>query len=355
MADKLLHVGLVGANPNQSWAKLSHIPAIKALPDVALVAVATSNPETARAAGAAFGVAECYASATELAQSANVEMVSVCVKVPFHRDIVLAALDAGKHVMCEWPLARSVEEAEELVQRAEKAPVHAGVNLQSRLSPAARRAREIIQSGAIGRPLSANVLSTTTGFGPQTPKAYAYFDDPASGANLSTISAGHTLDLAVFLLGGISQPDAMGSIKYPSVELTDEAGAITRTVPDHLAIQARFGSGCVLSAEVDSARPAETPFAFQIIGTDGHLTLRGGSPLQLSHRGVISVAAGDSLTLRAAGIGAGGSQNSLRFNTACGSTRRSSRRHQFATSEGPLSEPQQARRGRTIPSRFCCC
>lgn len=58
MKDKLLRVGLVGANPDQSWAKLSHIPAIKALPDVKLVAVATSNAKSARAAGEAFGVEE---------------------------------------------------------------------------------------------------------------------------------------------------------------------------------------------------------------------------------------------------------------------------------------------------------
>lgn len=273
-----LRVGLVGANPNQSWAKLSHIPSIKVLPSLALVAVATSNAETARAAGAAFGVDEYYASATELAQSANVEAVSVCVKVPYHRDIVLAALDAGKHVMCEWPLARSVEEAEELTARAEQSGVHAGVGLQARMSPAVRRAREIIAGGGIGRPLSANIVSTTPAFGPQTPQAYAYFDDPTSGANLSTIATGHTLDLAISLLGGISQLDAMSSIKYPLIEITDGPGSIQRTTPDHLAIQVRFENGCVLSAEVDSARPAETPFTFQIIGTDGQLTLRGGSP-----------------------------------------------------------------------------
>jgi len=272
-----LHVGLIGANSDQSWAKFSHIPAIKALPNLTLVAVATSRLETARAAGEAFNVDAYYASASELAHSADVEMVSVCVKVPYHRDIVLAALNAGKHVLCEWPLARSVEEAEALAARADASPVRVGVNLQGRMSPAARRARDLITSGAIGRPLSANVVSTTTGFGPQTLRAYAYFDDPASGANLSTITAGHTLDLATFLLGGISELDAMSSIKYPSVEVIDGPHSIERTTPNYLAIHARFTNGCVASIEVDSARPAPTPFTLHIIGTDGALTLRGGS------------------------------------------------------------------------------
>ncbi len=63
-----LRIGLVGANPNQSWAKLSHIPAIQALPEVELVAVATSNDKSAREAGEAFGVSQFYGNADELAQ-----------------------------------------------------------------------------------------------------------------------------------------------------------------------------------------------------------------------------------------------------------------------------------------------
>lgn len=273
-----LQVGLVGANPHSSWAKTSHIPAIQALPDVELAAVATSNIESAREAGQAFGVAQFYGSADELAQSADVEVVSVCVKVPYHRDIVLAALEAGKHVLCEWPLARTVEEAQQLAERAAQADVHVGVNLQARMSPAAKRAKELLASGAIGRPLSANIISTTTGFGGQTLGAYKYFDDPQSGANLSTITGGHTLDLAIFLLGGIGELSAMSSIKFAQVEVMDEGTSIERTVADHLAIAARFENGCLASIEVDSGRPAETPFVFQIIGTKGEITLRGGSP-----------------------------------------------------------------------------
>ncbi len=278
MTNTPLHIGLVGANPTQSWAKLSHIPAIQALPTTELVAVATSNAKSAREAGEAFGVSHFYGSADELAQSDDVEVVSVCVKVPYHRDIVMAALNANKHVLCEWPLARNVEEAEELARRAAQAGVHVGVNLQARMSPAAKRARELVQSGAIGRPQSANIVSTTTGFGGQAPGAYAYFDDPQSGANLTTIAGGHTLDFAVFLLGGMGELSAMSSIKFPQVEVMDEGRTIERTVADHLAIAARFDNGCLASIEIDSARPAPTPFVFQIIGTKGELTLRGGSP-----------------------------------------------------------------------------
>ena len=273
-----LQVGIVGANATQSWAKFSHIPAVQALPSCTLVAVATSKEKTARESADAFGVDEFYASAAELAQSKNVELVSVCVKVPYHRDLVFAALDAGKPVLCEWPLALSVEEAEEMSQRAEQAGVNATVNLQGRMSPAARRAHEIIASGAIGRPLTASILSTTSGFGSQSPQTYAYMYDPTKGATLSTVTTGHTLDLAIYLLGGISEIAAMATIKYKSIKLMDAPGEAANKTPDHLLVQARFENGCLLSTEIDSGRAADdTPFIFKIMGTDGQLTLKGGS------------------------------------------------------------------------------
>ncbi len=106
MSNQPLRVGLVGANPNQSWASLSHLPAIAALPVAELVAVATSRSETARAASLSHLPAIAALPAAELAHSENVDIVSVAVKVPYHAEIVEAALDAGKHVLCEWPLAR---------------------------------------------------------------------------------------------------------------------------------------------------------------------------------------------------------------------------------------------------------
>ncbi len=303
MSNQPLRVGLVGANPNQSWASMSHLPAIAALPDVKLVAVATSRPETARAAGKAFGVDEFYSSAAELAHSENVDIVSVVVKVPYHAEIVEAALDAGKHVLCEWPLASSVEEAQTLARRAAQTDVHVAVGLQSRHNPAARRARDLIGSGALGRLLTATIVSNTSGFGPQTLQSYAYFDDPASGANLSTIAGGHTLDLAIFLLGGIAELSAMSAIKFPHVEMVDapDEAPIARTLADHLAITARLENGCALSVTVDGGRPDDAPFSCHIVGTQGELTLRGGSPVgfqggDLTLQSTVEFAAPDAAT-----------------------------------------------------------
>lgn len=273
-----INIGVVGANAERSWAKDSHIPAIQQLPGLNLSAVATRSQESARAAAEAFGATHWFADAQGLCRSDAVDLVAVCVKVPEHEAVVRAALDAGKHVYCEWPLGRSVEEAERLADMARRAGVHHAIGLQGRAAPATRRAREVIASGRIGHLRSARIVSTTAGYAAALPSAYAYLNDPANGANLTTILGGHTLDLAEQLLGKVVTLDALSTIQHPTVRLTDTDTTTTRTTPDQLFILSRHEGGCVASIEIGGDRPGDTPFTFEIIGSNGTLRLSGGHP-----------------------------------------------------------------------------
>jgi predicted dehydrogenase len=156
--------------------------------------------------------------------------------------------------------------------------VHVTIGLQAHMNPAARRAAELITAGAIGRPLTARIFSSTAGFAPRLPAAYAYLNKIESGANLITILGGHTLDLAILVLGGIDSLDALTTLQYPTVMLTDTGEQIHRTAPDHLLVQARMISGCALAVEVAGNRAPDTPFTFEVVGTDGGLLLAGGHP-----------------------------------------------------------------------------
>ena len=274
---KTLRVGLIGASVDRGWARDSHVPAIQALAGLELAAVATNSQETADAAARAFGAVSAYGDALQLVRDPAVDLVAVAVKVPGHRDLVLAALAAGKHVYCEWPLGRDAEESQEMAAVAAMAGVHTAIGLQTRLNPAARQASRMIAEGAIGRVLSARVLSTTVAFGPTVEQPDAYTEVPENGVTLVTIQGAHTIDLATALLGKLRSFDALLNTQYPDVEVGKLAERRTRSTFDHLLLQGRLERGGALSIEVAGGRPVETPFRMEVIGSGGVLALAGGA------------------------------------------------------------------------------
>lgn len=277
MSEHGLRVGIVGADTKASWAKVSHVPAVQGLPGLRLAAVATRHEATAREAAEAFGAEHWFADPSEMVRSNAVDLVTVAVRVPAHRELVLAALAAGKAVYCEAPLGRSVAEAEEMAAAA--AGRFAAIGLQARRNPAARRAAELIAAGAIGRPLNARVVSTSAGFGPELPAAYDYFNKADSGANLSTITAGHTLDLIEAVLGPVAEVDAREAILWPRVKLIDTGAVAERETADQLAVLGLTRSGCVFTVDVNGGvAPEDVRFVFEVRGSAGWLSLTGGHP-----------------------------------------------------------------------------
>jgi len=278
MASTPIRVGLVGAHARFGWAQHSHIPALQALPDFSLAAVATRNEDSAREAAKVFGARASYGNFRQLVQSDDVDLVVVCVKVPSHLEVIQAAVGAGKHVLCEWPLGLNTAEADRMAEAARKAGVHMAIGLQGRMSPAVRRAAELVQAGVIGRPLTASIYSPTPNLGPIVPASLSYFGDPNSGATLTSIVGGHTLDIAIRVLGGLDHLAVLPTIMFEHIQLIDPPGTATRTTADHLLIQARLLNGCALDVEIAGNRPPGSVYQFRIVGTEGELVLRGDHP-----------------------------------------------------------------------------
>ena len=106
-----LGVGIIGVSPARGWAATDHIPALRALPDYQVRALSAHSAESARAAGEVFGVDAVFSDHEQLVARPDIDVVAVTVKVPQHRELVSAALAAGKAVYCEWPLGRDLDDA----------------------------------------------------------------------------------------------------------------------------------------------------------------------------------------------------------------------------------------------------
>jgi predicted dehydrogenase len=274
MSTKQLRVGIIGADTSASCAGGSHIPAIQKHPSLVLAAVATRREESARAAAKAFGAERWYADPYELINDDTIDIVTVAVKVPAHKALVLAALKAKKAVYCESPLGSTLAETEQMA--AEVGALHTAIGLQGRQNPAVRRAAELIASGKLGTLMSANVRATTFGYGPESPSVYDYFNKAASGASFLTITTAHVLDIIEAVLGNVTEVDARTELLWPEVKLTDTGATSVREIPDHVDIIAKTALGAPVSVQVLAGVPEnEANFVMEIRGSKGSLKLRG--------------------------------------------------------------------------------
>ncbi|MBV8936633.1 MAG: Gfo/Idh/MocA family oxidoreductase, partial [Alphaproteobacteria bacterium] len=110
MTDKL-RLGLIGASVSGTWSARAHLPALQASSDVELTAVCTTRADSAEAARRAWGARLAFDDWRKMVGSPEIDAVAVVVRVPSHYAPAKAALEAGKHVYCEWPLGRTTAEA----------------------------------------------------------------------------------------------------------------------------------------------------------------------------------------------------------------------------------------------------
>src|SRR3954464_14057339 len=136
MPESTLGVGIIGVSPVRGWAATAHIPALRALPAYEIRALSAHSPESARAAGEAFGVGAVFSDHEQMVTRPDVDVVAVTVKVPHHRQLVSAALAAGKAVYCEWPLGRDLDDARAMATDAAEHRIRTAVGLQARQAPA---------------------------------------------------------------------------------------------------------------------------------------------------------------------------------------------------------------------------
>src|SRR5256885_9159152 len=161
MAESTLGVGIIGVSPVRGWAATAHIPALRALPNYEIRALSGHSAESARAAGEVFGVSAVFSAPKQMVSQADIDVVAVTVKVPHHREVVSAALAAGKAVYCEWPLGRDLEDARAMAALAAKQGVRTVVGLQAPQAPAIESVQELLRAGYVGGVLSTHMAGVS--------------------------------------------------------------------------------------------------------------------------------------------------------------------------------------------------
>src|SRR5271155_1169265 len=270
-----IRVGIVGVSPNRGFASIAHIPALQALPEFEISAVCTTRQDSAEAAAKHYGVPLAFCDAEKLAQHPDVDLVTVSVKVPDHYLPVMAAIEAGKHVYCEWPLGRNSDEAARMLAAAERKAIRHAVGLQGQVSPTINYTKDLIAEGYVGRVLSATMIGCAPNWGPTIERAYQA--DSANGANLLTITGGHTIDALCYCLGEFRELAAFVVNQRDRIPLEETGELIAKTVPDQVVVNGIVGEGAVVSFQIRGGMNRGTAFLFEIHGDQGDLQLTATS------------------------------------------------------------------------------
>jgi predicted dehydrogenase len=276
-ASSKIRVGIVGASASRGFASIAHIPALKALSQFEFVAVCTARQQSAEAAARHYGVPLAFSDPEKLAQHPDVDLVTVSVKVPDHYRPVMAAIEAGKHVYCEWPLGRNTEEAMKMLDAAQRRGIRHAVGLQGQLSPTLNYVKDLIADGYVGRVLTATLIGCAPNWGKTIDRSYQA--DFANGANLMTITGGHQIDALCYCLGEFHELSAFALSQRDRIP-TDDQGVVPLTSPDQLAVSGIVGDGTVISFQIRGGMARGTEFLFEVHGSDGDLVLAsttGGS------------------------------------------------------------------------------
>jgi predicted dehydrogenase len=142
-----MRVGIIGAG----FAAASHIEALRRLPNVELVGITASSGTSSAAAAQRFGIDGAFDTFSDLL-AADIHVIHNCTPNHLHHAINVAALDAGKHLLSEKPLAPTSAETRDLVERAEAAKVVSGVCHNYRHFPLIRQAKAMLEGGDLGSP-----------------------------------------------------------------------------------------------------------------------------------------------------------------------------------------------------------
>ncbi|AXK31426.1 gfo/Idh/MocA family oxidoreductase [Streptomyces armeniacus] len=284
-----LGVGMVGyafmgAAHSQGWRTVGRVFDLPLSP--AMRAVCGRDPAAVREAAVRLGWAAAETDWRSLLARDDVQLVDICTPGASHAEIAIAALDAGKHVLCEKPLANSVAEAEAMADAARRARdrgQRAMVGFNYRRTPALALARHMVREGRIGTLRHVRVTYLQDWLvDPEFPLAWRLQRDQAGSGALGDLGA-HAIDLAQHLAGealtGVSAQTETFVRERPLPGGKDGTGGAagaaygTVTVDDAAVFNGRLASGALASFEVSRvAAGRKNALCVELNGTLGSLS-----------------------------------------------------------------------------------
>lgn len=264
----MIGIGIIGCG---KISQIRHIPEYLDNPEARIVACCDNNQERAAEIAARLG-AKAYSSVDELLSDPEVSAVSVCVANNAHCEVTVKALKAGKDVLCEKPMATTIEDCELMVRTARECGRKLMIGQNQRLAEAHAKARELIESGTIGK-----VLSFRTSFGHSGPESWSvdpgrntwFFDRKVAVMGVMADLGIHKTDLIQYILG---QRIVATSARLVTIDKTGPDGELIG-VDDNAICVYEMNGGAIGTMTASWTYYGAEDNSTVIYGTEGNMTI----------------------------------------------------------------------------------
>jgi predicted dehydrogenase len=268
---KKVRVGIIGSG---GIAQNAHMPGYAAIADQCeIVALADINPEAARTASEKFNVSHVFEDYRKLLEMDEVDAVSVCTPNYLHMEPTVLAFEAGKHVLCEKPIAMNAGEARQMVEAGKRSGKKFQVGYNTRFAPSSQLLKKYIDAGDLGDIYWARAQALRRRGIP----GWGVFIDKSKQGGGPLIDIGvHILDLTLWMMGH-PKPVAASGVTYAKFGKRDDiVGFMGQwdyqnfTVEDFASALIRFDNGATVTLESSFvANLPEELFTSTLCGTEG--------------------------------------------------------------------------------------
>ena len=271
-----VRVGVLGAG---AWAKFAHIPGYKRDPRCELVAIADPVIERAQAFADEFGIPSVYGSHAELIAREDIHLVDVCTPSATHFELSWAALDAGKHVLCEKPVAYDYTETLRAAAFAKSKGLKTKLGFTFRYSPAMRYMKQLIDEGFIGTPFIFNGFEQNSQWlDPQNPLRQVDVDADQSVIQVSSLEGygAPIMDIGHLFMGSRFE-QVVGTMRnFIPERMVRQTGTMMRmNIDDGDIFIGEFANGAIGSIQTSFVTVGNYPgIEARVYGSKGALICR---------------------------------------------------------------------------------
>lgn len=276
-AKNLIGIGMIGAG----FARTTQIPGFRACEGARVVAIASRHRENAERVAREFDIEHVMSDWREVVEREDVDLVSIVTPPVTHVEMALYALDAGKAVLCEKPMAMNAEEAERMWRRADETGKLALIDHELRFLPGRLKAREMLRAGEIGEVRHAKLLFRSDSRA-SSERKWDWWSDKGSGGGALGAIGSHAVDGFRWLLGAEVAEVFCSLATHVSERADERTGEMRRvTTDDEANLILRFEaseltSGATATISLSVVEQGSPLHRLEVFGSEGALMIEEG-------------------------------------------------------------------------------